>query len=141
MKFITIDGIDKSGKSTIIAEVFKKTNGKVFIIDRSMSSWHFFNVLLDRIDENSSYKKEYNNKLKEFRRIVDLSIFLKVNEEDWIKRCKKENEPPLVGTLSMYDHQLQLEKYFMKARYKNILNLNTSHLTINECVNAILKRL
>lgn len=141
MKYISIDGTDKSGKSTIIEEIFKKTNGLVFIIDRSPSGWNFFNELLGRSKNNNLYKKQYNSKLKDFRKLIDLSIILEVEESDWLKRCKDTNEPSLVGTLPFIEHQKELVKYFDKARYKNVLRLNTSKLTINECVNLIIKRI
>lgn len=139
MKILTIDGIDKSGKTTIIQEVFKKTNGNIFIIDRGMSSWHFFNELLNR--GNNAYKKQYNSKIKDFRKIVDLSVLLTVEEDDWIERCKDSKEQKLIGNLSFDDHQNEIARYFNKAKYKNILKLNTSQVTIECCVNNILERL
>ena len=143
MKIITIDGSDTSGKSTIIGKVFKKTNGTVMIMDRSISSWHFFNELTGRVPEKdrSWYKKQYNAKVKDFRKIVDLSILLTVEEEDWIERCEEHKEPELIGSLSFIEHQREIERYFNKAKYKNVLKLNTSHTTIDSCVNNILERL
>jgi len=141
MKFISITGIDKSGKSTIIQEIYEKTNGLVYVMDRDISTWHFFNILMDRDRHNISYKKEYNAKLKDFRRVVDLSILLNIDEDTWKNRCEKHNEQELVGTLSMLEHQKELSRWFDKAKYKNVLKLNTSELTIDECVNKILKRI
>lgn len=141
MKFITIDGIDKSGKSTIISEIFKRTNGTVLIMDRSLSGWHFFNELMERYNKNSSYKKDYNDKLKDFRKVVDLSIILELNEKDWKNRCKEHKEEPLIGNLPFLEHQKELIRWFDKAKYRNVLKLNTSELTINECINKIMKRI
>lgn len=141
MKFVSIDGIDKSGKSTLIERLFKETNGLVFIMDRSPSSWHFFNELLGRSENNPCYKKQYNNKVKDFRKFIDLSIILTVDEDIWLERCKEHNEPSLVGTLSFIEHQNKLVQYFDKARYPNVLRINTSEITIDECVNEILKRI
>ena len=143
MKFITVDGIDKSGKSSIIKEVFSATNGTVLIMDRSLSSWHFFNEITDRVPEEQKirYAKEYNAKLKDFRSVVDLSIILTVSEKDWLIRCKEHSEQPLIGDLNFDEHQREIERYFNKAKYKNVLRLNTTELTIEECVNLILKRL
>jgi len=141
MKIVTVTGIDKSGKSTIISELFKRTNGLVYIIDRDISTWHFFNELLERSKDNHLYKKQYNAKLKDFRKFIDLSILLTIDEETWLKRCKEHKEPSLVGNLSFLEHQKELVKYFTKAHYPNVLKLNTSELTVNECINEILKRI
>jgi len=142
VKFITIDGTDKSGKSSIIEGIWKETNGLVYPMDRGLSSWHFFNVLLERIPkEDKVYHKEYKQKLKAFRQLVDLSVILSVNEEDWKTRCKEAKEQPLVGNLSFEEHQKELIHYFNKARYSNVLRLNTSELSEDECVNKILARI
>ena len=141
MRVVSIDGSDKSGKSSIIGELFQRTNGLVFIIDRSPSGWHFFNELLGRDKTDPKYKKEYNAKLKDFRKFVDLSVLLEVNEEDWKNRCEEHNEQQLVGDLSFKDHQKEIARQFSKAQYNNILKLNTTDLSIDECVEAILRRL
>ena len=141
MKIVTITGIDKSGKSTIISELFKRTNGLVYIIDRDISTWHFFNELLERSKDNNLYKKQYNAKLKDFRKIINLSILLTIDKETWLERCKEHKEPPLVGNLSFAEHQKELVRYFTKAHYSNVLKLNTGKLTINECINEIIKRI
>lgn len=141
MKFITIDGVDKSGKSALISKLFLKTNGLVYMQDRSLSGWNFFNSLLYRNKDNSSYYKEYKQKLKTFRKVVDLSIILEVNEKDWLARCKEAKEPELVGNLSFKDHQKELINEFNKAKYPNVLRLNTSELSEEDCINMILKRL
>lgn len=140
MKFITIDGIDKSGKTTLINALWKELNCKDYIMDRSISSWHCFNIMLGRVDNDKIYQKEYKNKLNAFRQLVDLSIILEVNEEDWKNRCLEHSEQPLIG-LPFKEHQELIHRYFNKAKYKNVLRLNTSNLSIDECLDIILKRL
>jgi len=141
MRVLSIDGVDKSGKSSIIKEVFERTNGLVYILDRSPSSWHFFNELLERSKKDTAYKKEYNAKLKDFRKFVDLSVLLHVEEEDWKSRCKEHDEQDLVGDLSFREHQREIARYFQKAQYPNVLKLNTTDLSIDECVDKIMERI
>ena len=142
MKCISITGIDKSGKSTLIQRLWDYTDGKYYIADRDLSTRHFFNILLGRVNEKDPvYKKEYQNKLSAYRQLLDLAVILVVNEKDWSERCLKHKEKPLVGELSFKDHQKQLVRHFEKAKYKNVLKLNTSELSEDECFNAILKRL
>lgn len=141
MKFITITGIDKSGKSTLINALWNVLDKTHYVMDRDLSTWHFFNEMAGRVDGNRVYKKEYKNKLNIFRQLVDLAIILEVNEEDWSKRCLEHKEQPLYGNLSFKEHQKQINRYFTKAKYPNILRLNTSELSIDECLRLICKRL
>lgn len=140
MKFITITGIDKSGKSTLIDSLWKELGKTDYVMDRDISTWHCFNIMLQRVDNDKIYHKEYKNKLNVFRQLVDLSIILEVNEEDWKERCKEHLEDDLVG-LPFNEHQEMIHRFFDKARYKNVLRLNTSKLSIDECLDIILKRL
>lgn len=136
MLFVTVTGIDKSGKSTLIDKFMKSTNYKHYVVDRDPSTFHFFNLLRCRV-ESKEQLLEYSIFQEKFNRIVDLAILLKVDESDWIERCKKHNEPELVGNLSMTQHQMSIEKYFHIANYKNTLTINTSIYTVEECINLI----
>ena len=139
MKFISVTGIDKSGKSSLINELYKRTNGLVYVMDRDISTWNFFNEFYRRIKNEKVYKKEYKNKLDAFRKLLDLAVILEVNEKDWKERCKKHNEQELIG--SFEEHSNGIRKSFDKARYPNVLRLNTSEKTLDECVKEICKRI
>jgi len=142
MKCISVTGIDKSGKSTLIQRLWDETDGKYYIADRDLSTRHFFNILLGRVDDSDKvYLKEYKSKIAAYRQLLDLAIVLEVNEDDWSKRCLDHKEQPLVGNLNFKEHQKELIRYFEKARYKNVLKLNTSELSEDECVRLIYKRL
>ena len=143
MKFISVDGSDKSGKSSILEGVWNATNGLVHIEDRSPSTWNFFNKLLDRIPDKDKnvYEKAYKHKIGIYRQLLDLAVILEVSENDWSSRCLDHKEPTLVGDLSFKEHQKQLIKEFDKCKYPNVLRLNTSEKTLDECVTLILKRI
>jgi len=141
MKLISVCGIDKSGKTTIIKRINEITNKNHIIADRDASAYDFFNHLLDRIENKSEYEKEYREKQIQFRTITNLAIFLTVSKKDWLVRCKEHNEQKLVGDLSFTKHQNALLKNFNNMKYPNVLKLNTSKLTEDECMSLILKRL
>lgn len=141
MRVITISGIDKSGKTSLGEKLWNVLGRRAMVIDRDISGHHFFNEIEDRVSGDLVYAREYKRKLGVYRQLVDLAVILEVEEEDWKERCKKTNEPPLIGELNFVDHQKKLISIFNKAKYKNVLRLNTSDLSIDECLSIILKRL
>lgn len=136
MLHITITGIDKSGKSTLIKSFMQATHYEHYVVDRDPSTYHFFNVLRHRLTGHEELSRYWSFQ-KKFKQYVDLAILLKVNEEDWEHRCDIHNEPSLVGDLKFTEHQNMIEHFFDKARYNNILKLNTTDSSIDDCVNAI----
>ena len=142
MKCISITGVDNSGKSTLIQRLWDETDGKYYIQDRDLSTRHFFNILLGRVGYGDNvYLKQYKEKISAYRQLLDLAVILEVNEDDWSKRCLEHKEPKLVGILPFKEHQKELIRHFDKARYKNVLRLNTSELSEDECFDKIMKRL
>ena len=136
MLHITFSGIDKSGKTTLINAFMEETNYEHYVVDRDPSNYFFFNVLRDRISGSKQFF-EYENFQKRFNKCIDLAILLYANEKDIIERFETHNEPDLVGNLSIEDHQKELEFFFDNAKYKNALRLNTSNLSVEECVKLI----
>jgi len=142
MKLITITGIDKSGKTTLIERVSEETNFQHYILDRDPSTYCFFNNLQHRW--NSPKYAQVSDYIKfsdKFKKIVDLAIFIRANPEDITNRFRDHNEGRLVGDLNIIEHQNEIERYFDYVEYPNTLKLNTSTLNINECVEEILRKL
>ena len=136
MLFITITGIDKSGKSTLIKAFHEATDYEHYVVDRSPDTFWFFNVIRDRVKNPNQICKyfELNDKLKN---VLDLAILISAEPEDLEKRFIEHLEPPLVGEYSFKDHIILLEDYFDRAKYKNVLKINTSKHSIKECVETI----
>lgn len=136
MKFITITGIDKSGKTTLINEFMESTGHEHYVIDRSPDTFFFFNILRNRIKDCEQQDRylDFQNKFSQF---VDLAVFLYSSKKDLKERFKEHNEPKIVGNLSLLEHQNEIEKYFDNAGYSNYLKLNTSTLSVEECVEKI----
>lgn len=140
MKCITITGIDKSGKSTLINEFMIATNYEHYVLDRDPSTFHFFNMIRDRI-KNPEQCDKYTKFASIFRCVVDLAVFLRADDKDIEERFIQHNEPKLVGNLSIHDHQNQIEQYFDNVSYRKVLKLNTSELTIDQCVKEIMENI
>ena len=136
MKFITVSGIDKSGKTTLISAFMEATKYKHYVVDRDPSNFHFFNVLRDRIKDVKQVS-EYGHFQRRFSDFIDLAILLKADTKDLKERFEEHNEPKLVGNLSIEQHQKEIEQFFDSASYKNSLKLNTSILSVEECINKI----
>ena len=136
MLFITITGIDKSGKSTLIKAFHEATDYEHYVVDRSPDTFNFFNIIRNRIKDCNQISKyfEFNEK---FKNILDLAVLVSADPEDLEKRFIEHLEPPLVGEYSFKDHMILLEDYFNRAKYKNVLKINTSKRSIKECVETI----
>ena len=136
MKFITVSGIDKSGKTSIIDEFMKQTHYINYVVDRDPSNYHALSLIQDRI-QNSMQIKEYYEFTEKFVSCVDLAIFLSCDSRTLMQRFTTHNEPPIVGSLSFEAHQGVLENEFDKMRYKKTLKFDTSHYSIQEVVDSI----
>lgn len=140
MKFITVSGIDKSGKTTFIDAFNKVTSYKHYVIDRDPSNFNFLNMVQDRW-HNSSQNVEYSVFKDRFRKMTDLSILLIADVEDLEERFDNHNEPELVGGLSMYEHQVGIAKEFLDMHYSNILHFNTSTTNLEDMIDTVLNNI
>ena len=140
MKHIVITGIDKSGKTSIANAYMEKTNYKNYMVDRDPSTYHFLNFVQDRIVDINQVD-EYLEFIENFKHSIDLAVLLICNPSALKKRFRLNNEPKLVGDLSIEEHQEMLKEYFERVDYPNSIIIETSNKTIDECVNIIIKRL
>ena len=138
MKFITISGIDKSGKTSIIDAYMEKTNYRDYLVDRDPTNYMALNDIQDRI-QSIDQMDEYYAFTEGFKHIVDLAVLLMCSPDALQKRFALNHEPPLVGELSFAEHQNVIKMYFMRANYPNSLIIDTTDKTIDQCVNLIIK--
>ena len=138
MKFITVSGIDRSGKTSVINKLMEETFYRNYVVDRDPSNFYGLSVIQNNrgIDEN--YKKQYEKFRKKFSKKVDIAVFLYCDEEELKIRFKQTNEPNIVGELSLKEHQKLLIGKFKEFGYKKSIIINTTNLSISECVNEIL---
>lgn len=140
VKFITVSGIDKSGKTTIINSFMEKTNYSNFLVDRDPTNFMALNAIQDRIT-SIEQAEEYYAFTRHFVEYVDLAVLLTCKVSSLEKRFKLNHEPDLVGHYSMDRHQKIILNYFERAEYPNQLIIDTTDKTVAQCVNLILNKL
>ena len=140
MKFITVSGIDKSGKTTFINEFMKVTKFKHFIVDRDPSNWNALNIIQNRwgcTDQIEQYKKF----VAKFRDSVDLAILLVASTNVLEERFVTHNEPKLVGEYNMFTHQKIITQEFKNVGYKNTLIIDTGNINLQDMIENTLTRI
>lgn len=138
MKFITVSGIDKSGKTSIIDAYMTKTKYRDYLVDRDPSNYMALNSIQDRIKDIEQVD-DYLGFIAGFKHMVDLAVLLECEPSALEKRFALNHEPPLVGTMSFAEHQEEIRSFFKNANYPNSLVIDTTNKTIGECVNLIIK--
>lgn len=139
MKFITVSGIDKSGKTSIIDAYMIKTKYRDYLVDRDPSNYMALNAIQDRIQDIEQMDSYYGF-LEGFKDMVDLAVLLQCNPSALEKRFALNHEPPLVGDMTIEEHQYEIFSWFHRADYPNQLIINTTDKTIDQCVNLIIKQ-
>ena len=81
---ICIDGIDKTGKDTLLGFIDRLSNHKYIINVRGM---------LSQIAYSDLYKRDFNYDLSTQQHI--LNVLLTADKEDWEVRCKLTREPAI----------------------------------------------
>lgn len=118
MKYDTIvlEGIDKTGKDTILRYICELSNYKYLVQSRGILSQIAYSKLYNR-DYKYEIKNKYNNVL---------FVYLTVDREDWNIRCNMTNEPVI-----SYDDNVDAFHYTIIecCKYINIINFNTSKKT------------
>lgn len=138
MKFITVSGIDKSGKTSVIDAYMEKTKYRDYLVDRDPSNYMALNDVQDRI-QSIDQMDEYYAFTAGFKDFVDLAVLLMCDPAALEKRFALHHEPPLVGDLDFADHQNVIKMYFERVDYPNSLIIDTTDKTIDQCVNLIIK--
>lgn len=140
MRFITVSGIDKSGKTTIIDEYMRRTKYANYLVDRDPSNYMALNDVQDRI-ESTDQMDDYFGFMADFKQGVDLAVLLICEPQALEKRFKLNHEPELVGDLSFLEHQALIRYYFHRVDYPESIEIDTTNKTVEQCVNLIINRL
>ena len=140
MRFVTVSGIDKSGKTSIIRAYMTKTNYEDFLVDRDPSNFMALNYIQDRI-ESIEQIDDYYGFVEGYKHNVDLAVLLICKPKALEKRFKLNHEPPLVGDLTFEEHQDVIIDYFSRVEYPNFVIIDTTDKTVDQCVAVIIKNL
>lgn len=123
---ICIDGIDKTGKDTLLGFIDQLSNHKYIVNVRGIISQYSY---------NSIYNRPYiDYDLEPQKNIVNVMLYVDYN--DWLVRCKLTNEP----AIDYYEHLAIFKNTVNNLISKGckILEFNTSELTPFAIANKII---
>lgn len=132
---LIFEGMDKTGKTTLIHEINKITKFKPLIIDRGTIGYSVYDYIYKR--GRSEY---YSNLESQMLNVNHLVVYCKCDKELIEKRLKQCNEQFPKEQKSI-EYVLNLYDEFIGKSKMNILELDTGKYTIEECVNKILERM
>ena len=140
MKYITVSGIDRSGKTTLIKSYLEKTNYRDYLVDRDPSNIFALNFIQNRWSNEVFDWAAYRKFIQIHRTSIDLAVLLVCDPSALEQRFKDTNEPDIVGDLSLGDHQTVIKNFFYGADYPNILVMDTSCIDIESEVNLVIQK-
>lgn len=133
--WVIFEGLDKSGKTTLKWDLFKATEYKHIVIDRGPAGFKTFDEVFDRatIEGNA----EYECQAKLVRESGMLVVYCAVPEIVAKQRLDSHCE------VCPYDYSKAQELYNANVRemYNDVLVLDTSKLSREECIEKIVDRI
>lgn len=132
---IIFEGVDKTGKSTLLKEVLKRTNYKHIVYDRGPVSQIIYSYLFDRDLDSSIYY--VTSTLRNLKNLIVLCVA----DCDIIEqRLKDANEelPEQLKDIKTVQKMFEAESYILGF---NVLRVDTTSASIDECVEMILNKI
>ena len=125
---VSLDGIDKAGKSTLVKYLAHLSNFTLNILDRGPITNIVWNKMQNRkiVYDVEMWKKT-------------LFVRLTVDREDWEIRCKMHNEPYINFDI----HTFKYDRVFEEFRNQgfHVLEFNTTQLTQYQIAKKIIEEL
>ena len=140
MKYVTVSGIDRSGKTTLIKEYLEKTNYRDYLVDRDPSNIFALNFAQKRWNNENHDWSAYRKFMRHHRAYIDLAILLVCDVDVLEERFAATNEPEIAGHYTIEEHQKIIEDFFYSAEYPNVLVMNTSYIDIESEVKLVINR-
>lgn len=147
--WIIFEGMDKTGKTTLIKELGKQTSYKDILIDRGPAGYKFYDIIYNRLNE--FYERKWNKQAKQIMFHNDtndddlktLVIYLQVRDKIFVKRLREANEeePNIKHMSYLKQESLYRNLCFEMYGEDNILIINTDEMTIDESIEEIKNRL
>jgi len=132
---IIFEGVDKTGKSTLLKEVLKRTNYKHIVYDRGPVSQIVYSYLFDRDLDSSIYY--VTSTLRNLKNLIVLCVA----DCDIIEqRLKDVNEelPDQLKDIKTVQKMFEAESYILGF---NVLRVDTTNASVDECIDMILNKI
>lgn len=130
-KTIIFEGLDKSGKSTLVEQICDKTNNKHWVTDRGPLSWMVYDEFFGR---NVVDKASFLNFIKANPDDI-LIVYCYASDKVLTERYEKHNHE-LIDTKA---HKQLFEKYVNElAQTNHVLSVDTSKTSIQGVTNKVL---
>lgn len=130
---IIFEGVDKSGKSTLLHEFNVNTNFKYWVLDRSFISSLVYNDMFGRNDE-----KYYLNVMESMKNSFNIIVcYITADVELIQERLIKHNEL-LPSHLKDINRVNELYIHYLNLSEIRYIKINTTNDTIEESLNKII---
>lgn len=138
--FVIFEGLDKTGKTTLINEIAKKTTYEYILRDRGPAGYIAYDRIYNRKQKDEARLKRYENDALSLWRTNDyIVIYCKTKWEIVEKRLKDHKEE------CDYDYKEAQKIYtdVIKAAYPQakVYTLDTSNKDIDTCVKIVLSQI
>lgn len=133
LPILIFEGMDKTGKTTLMKELGKKTGFRYVVVDRGPIGFTTYNMLFDR---NLEDVKAYNQMELDLLRVPHLVIYCRPHLFTILNRLKEHKEELPKGT-DIDDHIKMYDWRYGKSKL-NKVSINTDK-SIDECIDEIIK--
>ena len=131
--FIIFEGFDKTGKTTLIKELLKRTKYKHIVWDRGPVSQYVFDLIFDREPDDQLWQTA-----KILSSMKNLVVLCEA-DSDIIKQRLIEANEDLPKELEDIDTVKAVFRLYTNVLGFNKLILDTTNKSIDECVEVIVK--
>ena len=129
-QLIIIDGVDRTGKTSLINYINKQTNYKPLIMDRGPIGYMAYCEIYKKKVKPSDYWFLERG----LTYVPHLCVYLYANVKTIKQRFKDTNEPPLVGGIRKH---LEIYNKYAKDSKLRVIKFNTTYTTTKQIYNQI----
>ena len=134
-----LEGVDKTGKSTLLKAINRATNYKHFCIDRCLGSAFVYDYISNRRNRNKKLKT-IEKDFSQIKSIPIITILLTCKKQVLIDRIRKEDESPN-QRIKLLDKALKAYKMYKKYTYLPLIEVDTTNKSVSQTVNEILQKI
>ena len=136
--WVIFEGLDKAGKTTLEWEFLKATNFKHMVIDRGPMGYMTFDKLFDR--ETKLGNQNFIHQARKIMKSPDfMVVYCMVDTRTAHERLKAHNETcPYDYSEARKLYTNNVRRFYNKGK---VLELDTAHHSIDECIQMIIKKL